>query len=123
MFFKPSSKYSCGFFNTLLTTLNPITLTSTYHSNILCDTVLILEGHQEVLDGIASFEVYLYPIFVENVFKALTKPFSLRHYHVDFVSFVVVRFVVAIHVLGGIVFDCFTLIFSLLRTQLRKLLL
>ena len=53
--------------------------------------ILIFGGLQEVLEGIASFEVYLYPMFTANVFKALTKPSNARHYHVDVVPFAVLE--------------------------------
>ena len=35
-------------------------------------------------------------MFSANVFKALPDPFSVRHYHIDIVSLVVVRFVVVV---------------------------
>ena len=61
-----------------------------------CDVVLIFVGHQEVLDGFASFEVYLYPMFTSNVLQVLTRPFPVRYHHVDVDFFVVAIFGVAI---------------------------
>ena len=54
--------------------LYPVTLTLIYPSTFLCYGVLNFGGHHEALDGIASFEMHLYPIFTANVLKALTKP-------------------------------------------------
>ena len=52
---------------------------------------------------VSSFKVNLYPMFNANALKVLTEPFSVRHYHVDVVSFVV-RFVVAMGVACVVVF-------------------
>ena len=82
----------------LLITFYPVILIPLYHFTFLCDGILIFGGLQEVLDGIASFEIYLYPIFTSNVLKALTKPFSVRHFYVYFVSFVFVRIDITIGV-------------------------
>ena len=44
-------------------------------------------------------------MFTTNVLQDLTKSYSVRNYHTDFVSFDVVRFVVAIG--GAVVFEVF----------------
>ena len=46
-------------------------------------------GHKYALDGIAFFEIYLYPMFSINGLKALTKSSGVGHYHVYVVTFVV----------------------------------
>ena len=47
--------------------------------------LLIPRGHQEDLDGIASFELYLYPMFTANILKPFIKPFNVRHQNVNVV--------------------------------------
>ena len=96
-FFEPFSRRSCRLTNILLITLYPVTLLPIYHSTFLCNGALIFGHHQEVIDGVASFVVYLYPIFTPNVLKSLTMSFSVRHSHVDVTSDVV-RLVVVIGV-------------------------
>ena len=76
----------------------PVKLIPIYHFIFLCDGVLIFGGHYELLDCIASDEVYLYPIFNANVLKVLTKSFSVRHYNVDVATFVVVVVIVILKV-------------------------
>ena len=53
-----------------------------------------------VFNWIVSFIHYL--MFTENVLTAFTEPFSVRHYHVNVVFFIVVKFVVAFGVGGGV---------------------
>ena len=102
VFFKPFSKSSCRFTNILIITLHHVTLTSIYLSTFLCDGVLTFGSPQGILDWIASFEVYLYPMSVANVIKA--QPYSVRHCHVDVDCSLVLRFVVAM-VIFGVVFN------------------
>ena len=40
-------------------------------------------GHQEALDGVASFEMDLKPHLARNILKTFTKPFGLWDYHVN----------------------------------------
>ena len=47
-------------------------------------------------------------MFTANVLKTVTKPFSVRHYCVDVVAYVVVNFVVAVGVI--VVFVVFTVL-------------
>ena len=98
----------------LYITLNPVTLDSIYHSTFLCDGVLIFCSNLEVLNGAASFEMYLYPMFTGNVFKNPTESSSVWYYYIRVVIFIVVSYVVAIGVFG--VVDTFVVPnFSLLR--------
>ena len=46
------------------------------------DGIFVLWSHKEVLDGHASFEVYLYPTFAACLLDALTQPFGIRNHHV-----------------------------------------
>ena len=97
MFFISFSKSSYKFTNILLITLYPVTLI--YHSTFLHDCVFI----QEVLDGMASFEVYFYPVLTANSLKAFTNPFSVRHYDVN-VGFFIVSFVGVVGVISVVFF-------------------
>ena len=78
-----------------------------YISTFWFDGVLIFGSYQEFLDGIASFEIYLYSMFTADILKVLTKLLNVRCYHVDINSFVFPRGVVV-----------FGFNFSLLRFQL-----
>ena len=78
MLFKSSSKSPSRLTHVFLVTLlSSHTYIYTWQI-FLCDCVFILGGHQEDLDCIASFEVYLYPLFAPHVLKAFTKHFSVR---------------------------------------------
>ena len=70
--------------------LFPVTPVTIYQFTFLCDGVLIFGGHQEVLDGDASFEMTFYPMFTANVLRTLTEFSVLRQYHV-YIAFVVFR--------------------------------
>ena len=70
----------------LFNKLNPGTLVLVAHPMFLCNGVFVFAGHQEVLDGTTSFEMYFYPMFVTNVLDILTDAFCVRHYPVDVVS-------------------------------------
>ena len=61
-----------------------------FHSNFLCDVVLVLGGHQEVSDGVASFEVNLNANFATYVFETFTQSFGVGHHCMDAVVLVVV---------------------------------
>ena len=62
-----SFKFKCSgrFSYVLFTELSPGTLVSLDHPSVLCNGVF--GGHQEVLDGAASFGMFLYPMFFTNV--------------------------------------------------------
>ena len=56
-FLEPFPKSLCRFPSVLLITIQLVTLVSVDYLTFLCDIVPILGGHQEVLDGFASFEM------------------------------------------------------------------
>ena len=89
----------------LFITFYPVTPCHTYiyFSTFLYESVLIFGGHQEAHDGIGSFEIYLYPMFIAVILKIFTKTSSVRHYHVNVVAFVIVSCDVAISVFGAVV--------------------
>ena len=58
---------------------------------------LSLGAIQEVFDGITSFEVHLYSIFLAGSFEVFTQPFVIWHHYVVLV-------LVAIHVALGFLF-------------------
>ena len=87
VFFKLYPKSSCRLPNILLITLYPVTLILIYYFFFLYDYILIFVGHKGGFDGIATFEVYMYPMFTADDLKELTRPFCKRHYHVDVVFF------------------------------------
>ena len=79
VFFKSFSKSSNRFTNILLITVYHVTLIPRYHSTFLINCVFILGDHQGFFDDIASFEMYLFPMFTANVLKVFTETFSVRH--------------------------------------------
>ena len=72
MFFEPLSKSSGGLSNIFLITLHSITFVSIDDPTLFQHWILVLGGHQEVLDGDTSSEVELYPMFVASSFHTLT---------------------------------------------------
>ena len=67
--FKPFSKYSWRFTYIFLITLYLVPPIP-YITPVFCVIAsLSLGGHQEVLDGIASFQIYLYAMFIANIHK------------------------------------------------------
>ena len=72
MFSEPLSKCSSGFTYILLIAVNSATLIPIDDPTLLKDWILILWGHQDALDGMESFEVYLDTMFATNLFEALT---------------------------------------------------
>ena len=72
---------------------------------------LSLGDQQEVLDGIVSFEVYLYTKLTANILEAFTQPFSVRYYHVDVIFLIVIWFVI-----DGSVYVVLFLIFNQLKS-------
>ena len=69
-----------------------------YITHSLCDGALVFGGHLDILDGIFSFEMYLYPTFTTHVLEIITAYSCVKQYHVFVVTFVVVRCVVAVGV-------------------------
>ena len=64
-----------------------MTLISMYYLILMCYGVSVLQGHQEVPEGSASFEVYLYTMFLTNVLDNFPEPFSVWYYHACAVFF------------------------------------
>ena len=93
---------------------SPIILIPVYHSTFLCDHVFILGGQQDPLDSIASYEIYLCPMFAAYVLEVVTKPFCVTHYHINDVFLIVIGSVTG---LGFLVLPFF-FIFNLLRAQM-----
>ena len=84
MFFEPLFKHPWGFSNVFLITVHPITFISADDPTLLHDWIFIFWGHQEVLDGIASFKVDLHSKSAEYFLQALAKSSIIKHHHVWF---------------------------------------
>ena len=115
MFFEPLSKGSGGLPYIFLITLHPVTFVPIDDSTLFHKRIFVLGSHQEAFDGISSFEVHLYSIFLAGSFEAFTQPFVIWHHYV-------VLFLVASH--AALVFFCLFLwagvlifIFTLLIAQ------
>ena len=115
--FKPFSKN--GFPSIIFIKLYTVIPKLIYHSTFMCDGVLILEDHQKVLDGGASFAIYLYPMFTSDVLKTPTKSSSVRHYHVNVVVFVVLSRGTVIGVFGVISVFVVTFSFKPIESPIR----
>ena len=74
MFFQPLFKIPSSLTNILIITINPVTLIPVNDPTFFVYWVFVLWGHEVVLDGLATFQVYINPILLENVFVALTEP-------------------------------------------------
>ena len=72
MFFEPLCKGSCRFSNIFFLTPIFIAFVSVYDSTFVGNRILVLWSHQEAFDGLTSFKVYLYPIFLTSVLYPLT---------------------------------------------------
>ena len=72
MFFEPLCKGSCRFSNIFFFTPIFTTFKSVDDPTFVGDGIFVLGGHQKVLDGLTSFKVYLYPIFLASVLDPLT---------------------------------------------------
>ena len=72
VFLEPFSKCSGGLSNLLLITFHSITFVSIDDPTLLHHTILVLGGHQEVLDGNTSSKVDLYPMFVTSSLDIFT---------------------------------------------------
>ena len=71
-------------------TVNPATFESVYDPTSFKDWVFILRGHQEVFDGMTSFQMHFNAIFLTGSLVALAQPLMVRYHYVCFWSFVVV---------------------------------
>ena len=76
MFFEPLPKCSWGLFNVVFITFHPVTFVS-IHCALFGEGVFAFESHQEAFDSIASSEVYMYPMFITYILKALTQAFGV----------------------------------------------
>ena len=92
MFHGPLSKNPRGLSNIFLITIHPITFISIDDPTLLQDWILIFEGHQEVLDGAASFKIDLHSMSAAYFLQALTQPSILRCHHVWFLVVVLTQF-------------------------------
>ena len=90
MFLEPLSKSSEVFPYIFLITLHPVTFVPIDDSTLFHERIFVLGSHQEALDGIASFKIYLNSIFLACSLEAFTQPFIIWHHYV-------VLFLVASH--------------------------
>ena len=90
MFLEPVFKISGWFSYIFMITVIPATFESVYDPTSFKDWVFILRGHQEVFDGMTSFQMHLNAIFFTSSLVALTQPLMVRYHYVCFWSFVVV---------------------------------
>ena len=107
VFLEPFSKSSRGLPNILFITVHPVTMITVDDSSLFLDWFFVLWRHQEVLDGSASFTMYLHPKFSANVFDALTEPSIVRYHHtgsLDDVTISVVCFLAGLFVFCCILF-------------------
>ena len=84
MFLKPLFKISCCLSYIFLITIHPVTFISIYDSTFFKDWIFILWSHEEVFDGMTSFKMYFYPIFLASSFEVLTQPLMVRYNNVWF---------------------------------------
>ena len=84
MFLEPLTKHPRGFTNIFLIAIHPITPVSIDDPTFSHDRILVLWGHQEVLDGIASFTINLHPMSAAYLLEAFTQPSIIRYHHVWF---------------------------------------
>ena len=91
-------KDPCIFPYILLMTVQYVTLVPVDYSAFLCDVVLVLGGHQEVLNGAASLEMDLGPYLATNVLEGFASPLGVWYHYVD-----VVMVVAAVVVVGDMV--------------------
>ena len=64
--------------------VHPLTPVSVDQPTFLENSIFVLWGDQEVFDGFASFEMYLYVIFGTDVFATFTNPFGVWHNYMVF---------------------------------------
>ena len=85
VFSEPLCKCSAWFPRIFFITVHPATPQSVDHSTLLQDVIFVFGVHQEVLDGMASFEIHFNPIFSADVFAALTHALDIWDYYVRLV--------------------------------------
>ena len=82
VFLEPFPKCSLGFSNIFLITVHPVTMISVDDPTLFLDGILVLRSHWEVLDGSASFTMYLHLKFFANVFDTLAEPSIVRYHYI-----------------------------------------
>ena len=82
--FNLSSKISSWHTNIFIITVNPVTLKPVYDPTFFVDWVFVLWGHEVVFDGVTTFQVYINPILLANVFVALTESLMVWDHNVRF---------------------------------------
>ena len=74
VFPEPLTKCSWWLPYVFIITIHPVAFKSVDDATLLCDMVFIFESHQEAFDGVSSFVMYLYPMFVVHILHAFTEP-------------------------------------------------
>ena len=93
-FLKSPSRLPHAFFLTIhLNAFLPVD-----YPTFLSDIIPVLGGHQEFMNGVASFEMDLDPHLVTNILKAFTKPFGVWDHYVNVAN--VIGLMVVMMVLG-----------------------
>ena len=82
VFFEPLSKFSGGFPYILLITIHPVTLVPINDSTLFHKGIFVLGSHEEAFDGVTSFEVHLYSIFLTGSLEAFSQLFVVWNHYV-----------------------------------------
>ena len=82
MFLEPVTKHPRGFTNVFLIAIHPITPESIDDPTFSHDRIFVLWGHQEVLDGIASFTMNLHSMPAAYLLEAFTQPSIIRYHNI-----------------------------------------
>ena len=80
---EPFTKSSCRLPYAFLITTYLVILVPVDYSTFLSDIIPIIGGHQEILDGVASFEMYPDPYIIMNILIAFAKPLDVWDHHVN----------------------------------------
>ena len=76
MFLKPLSKSSGWLPYVLIITVHPLAFEPVDDATLHCDVIFIFGSHQEVIDGIASSVMHLYPMLLHMFFILSLKPLT-----------------------------------------------
>ena len=112
VFFEPLSKISGGFPYIFLITLHPVTFVPIYDSTLFHQRIFILGSHQETFDGITSFEVHLYSIFLTGSFEAFSQSFVIWHHYVVFFWVAIHAALFCLLLWAGVLIFIFTLLIA-----------
>ena len=85
LFCKGSARFSNVFFSTPFL----IALVSIYDFTHPVNGIIVLRIHKEAFDGLASFKMYLYPIFAACFLDSLTEALMIRNQHIQVLIVVV----------------------------------